>query len=278
MKVLLLVAVVGLQVLSCLAKQKVVCYWPNWRMGSGADGGHTPENIDPTLCTHIHHAFHVLDEQHNVVKDSAGPQPDIYNRLNALKQKNPDVKIIISLGGGGQPDAPYSHLISDPAKRAAFIKNTIAYIHKYKFDGLDIDWEYPVCWGGDCSKGPQSDKPNFGHLLTELRAAFDKENPRLSLSAAVVAGVPGGTVDHAYDFQAMASALDYISVMTYDEAGTWEGKTGHHSKYSFCISASQYYVNKGIPKEKVLMGVPFYGHTFKLQDKNKHGIGAPIAG
>ncbi|CAG2112792.1 unnamed protein product, partial [Medioppia subpectinata] len=112
----------------------------------------------------------------------------------------------------------------------------------------------------------------------ELRAAFDKENPRLSLSTAVVAGVPGGTVDHAYDFQAMAASLDYIAVMTYDEAGTWEHKTGHHSKFSFCISGSQYYVNKGIPKEKVLMGVPFYGHTFKLADKNKHYIGAPIAG
>ncbi|CAG2111576.1 unnamed protein product [Medioppia subpectinata] len=76
----------------------------------------------------------------------------------------------------------------------------------------------------------------------------------------------------------MAASLDYISVMTYDEAGTWEGKTGHHSKFSFCKSGSEYYVNKGIPKEKVLMGVPFYGHTFKLADKNKHYIGAPIAG
>ena len=79
---------------------------------------------------------------------------------------------------------------------------------------------------------------------------------------------------HYYTYQ----CAGLHNLMTYDEAGTWEGKTGHHSKYSFCISGSQYYVNKGIPKEKVLMGVPFYGHTFKLQDKNKHGIGAPIAG
>ncbi|XP_054155291.1 probable chitinase 10 [Oppia nitens] len=254
-------------------KQKVVCYWPNWRGDS-----HKPENIDPTLCTHLHHAFHVLDENHNVIRDSDGPQPDIYRRLHELKKRNPELKVIISLGGGGQPDAPYSRLISDEGRRQQFINNTIAYLHKYQFDGLDVDWEYPVCWSGDCSKGPKSDKPNFGIFLKELRAAFDKQSPRLSLSAAVVAGVPGGTVDHAYDFASMASALDYISVMTYDEAGVWEHMTGHHSKFTFCISASQYYVNKGIPKEKVLMGIPFYGHTFKLADKNKHYIGAPITG
>ncbi|CAG2177124.1 unnamed protein product, partial [Oppiella nova] len=177
----------GLQVLSCLAKQKVICYWPNWRMESGAEGGHTPENIDPTLCTHIHHAFHELDTKNNVVKDSAGPQPDVYRRLNALKEKNPDLKLVISVGGAGAKDADYSHLISDEGRRQGFIKNTIAYMHKYKWDGLDLDWEYPVCWGGDCGKGPKSDKANFGKFLQELREAFDKESPKFSLSAAVQA-------------------------------------------------------------------------------------------
>lgn len=66
--------------------------------------------------------------------------------------------------------------------------------------------------------------------------------------------------------------------MTYDEAGAWDHRTGHHSKFSFCLSAVQYFVTHGIPKEKVLMGVPFYGHTFKLSDKTKHGVGAPIEG
>ena len=93
-------------------------------------GSNPPESIDPTLCTHIHHAFHVLNEQHNVVKDSAGPQPAIYKRLVALKQKNPDLKIIVSLGGAGAPDVQYSRLINNPTLRAAFIKNTIAYLNQ----------------------------------------------------------------------------------------------------------------------------------------------------
>ncbi|CAG2182243.1 unnamed protein product, partial [Oppiella nova] len=124
--------------------------------------------------------------------------------------------------------------------------NTIAYLKKYKFDGLDIDWEYPVCWSGDCSKGPKSDKPNFGKLLTELKAAFIKESPTLSLSAAIPSGYAGGPADQSYDIPAMAAALDYLAVMTYDMAGVWDKKTGHHSTYQGCISGSKYYVDKGM--------------------------------
>ncbi|CAG2114083.1 unnamed protein product, partial [Medioppia subpectinata] len=259
-----------------VAKPKVICYWPNWRVDSGGDDRHVPENIDPTLCTHIHHAFHVYDQQHNVVRDSAGPQPDLYRRLHALKSKNPDVKVIVSMGGWGQPDAQYSHLVADEGLRLGFIKNTIAYLHKYQFDGLDIDWEFPVCWAADCNKGPKADKPNFATLLRELRQAFDKENPRLSLSAAL--GSTEDIAQQAYDFNALAQTLDYASIMTYDWAGPWEGKTDHHSKYQQCINMANWFASKGLPKDKICMGVPFYGHTFNLKNAGQHWMGAPITG
>ena len=166
MKLLLISVVFAVQLSGLLGKAKVICYWANRHM-SGTNK-HTPEDIDPTLCTHIHHAFHVLDAINNVIKDSAGPQPDIYKRLQALKQKNPDIKIIASLGGAGQPDVKYSKLVNNQTLRAAFIINTITYLRKYQFDGLDLDWEYPVCWSGDCTKGPKSDKDNFGKFVTVI--------------------------------------------------------------------------------------------------------------
>jgi len=66
--------------------------------------------------------------------------------------------------------------------------------------------------------------------------------------------------------------------MTYDNHGSWDKKTGHHSTFEDSKAALEYYHAKGIPKEKLLIGVPFYGRTFTLKDPKIHGIGAPITG
>ncbi|CAG2110194.1 unnamed protein product, partial [Medioppia subpectinata] len=112
----------------------------------------------------------------------------------------------------------------------------------------------------------------------ELRAAFDKQTPRLSLSAAVQAGFPGGAIDKAYDIPAMAKALDFMSVMTYALAGVWDHKTGHNSAFQKSLDYTQSYVTKGMPKDKVLIGVPFYGNVLTLQNPAQHQMGAPITG
>lgn len=72
--------------------------------------------------------------------------------------------------------------------------------------------------------------------------------------------------------------LDYISVMTYDNAGSYDGKTGHHSGYAYSTSTLEFFHNKGIDKEKLLIGIPFYGKEFTLKDTSNHKIGAPITG
>ena len=178
MRLLMISVLLSVQILGhfCAQKPKVICYWPNWRLDDD-NNKHSPEDIDPTLCTHLHHAFHDLDDKNNVIRDSAGPQPDIYRRLNALKKKNSELKIVVALGGFGAPDQKFSKLVNNSSLRQQFIKNTIQYLHKYNFDGLDLDWEYPLCWGGDCSKGPASDRDNFGKFvqvshLTLLVALF----------------------------------------------------------------------------------------------------------
>ena len=157
MKLILISVLLAVQLWGILGagKGRVVCYWANWTK-------YPPANIDPTLCTHIHHAFHEVDDTHNTIRDSAGPQPNVYKQLVALKQKNPDVKIVVSVGGWGAPDIKFSKLAANQTLRAAFIKNTIAYLKQYQFDGLDLDWEYPVCWMGNCTAGPKADKVNFG--------------------------------------------------------------------------------------------------------------------
>jgi len=65
--------------------------------------------------------------------------------------------------------------------------------------------------------------------------------------------------------------------MTYDNRGA-DNKTNHHSSFEDSKASVQYYHTKGVPKEKLLIGVPFYGHTFTLKDPKSHGIGASTIG
>jgi chitinase len=69
--------------------------------------------------------------------DSSGsPQVELYKRLEALKQKNKNLKVILSLGGWGDKSIKYSRIFASSEKRKTFIANSIQYLHKYGFDGL----------------------------------------------------------------------------------------------------------------------------------------------
>jgi chitinase len=119
------------------ADQKVVCYWPNWALHEKAPYRNTPEDIDASLCTHLHYSFAILDEAHETPMDSSGsPQVELYKRIEALKQKNKNLKVILSLGGWGDDGGKYSRISASSEKRKTFIANSIQYLHKYGFDGL----------------------------------------------------------------------------------------------------------------------------------------------
>ena len=142
--------------------------------------------------------------------------------MTSLKSKNK--KVLLALGGWNDSvGSKYSKLVSDPSKRKQFIDHAVAYLEKHNFDGLDLDWEYPVCWQVDCKAGPAADKVNFAAWVKELSAAF---KPRGLLVTAAVS--PSNKVmDAGYDIPALSKYLDYISVMTYDYHGQWDKKTGH---------------------------------------------------
>ncbi|XP_018313223.1 probable chitinase 3 [Mycetomoellerius zeteki] len=265
---------------------KVICYFTNWAWYRQEGGRFVPEDIDPDLCTHVLYGFSVLDGSSLTIK-SHDPWADIdnkfYDRVAAFKAKG--LKVLMALGGWNDSAGDkYSRLVNSPSARRRFITQVLLFIEKYGFEGLDLDWEYPVCWQVDCNKGPESDKQSFAELIKELNDEF---KPRgLLLSAAV--SPSKRVIDAGYDVPILSKYLDWISVMTYDFHGQWDKKTGHVAPlYSlpndweptFNANFSiHYWIEKGANPKKLIMGVPLYGQSFSLAERNVHGLNAPTYG
>ncbi|ENN70443.1 hypothetical protein YQE_12947, partial [Dendroctonus ponderosae] len=265
---------------------KVVCYVTNWAFYRKAEGKFVPEHIDQRLCTHLVYAFASLDPETLLLKEFdswADIDNNLYQRITSLK----DTKVLLSLGGWTDSTGDkYSRLVSDGSARRRFVVGTLSFLRKHGFSGLHLDWNYPICWQSNCKKGPASDKPNFTKLLQELQREFDKQSPPLILAASI-SGYKE-VIDVAYDLPAIGQALDFISVMTYDYHGAWEGRTGHVSplyhqpldKYPQYNTnfTMEYLVSKGAPRGKLLLGVPFYGQSFSLAKTNSYAEGTPSIG
>ncbi|KAL2745938.1 putative chitinase 10 isoform X1 [Vespula maculifrons] len=262
---------------------KVVCYFTNWAWYRRGVGRYLPEHIDHTLCTHIVYGFAVLDYSDLIIKahDSwADYDNRFYERVIAYKKRG--LKVLLALGGWNDSAGDkYSRLVNNPAARQKFIDHAIKFIEKYGFDGLDLDWEYPVCWQVDCKKGPASDKESFAVLVKEL--SINLKQKGLLLTAAVSPSKK--VIDNGYDVPTLAKYLDWIAVMTYDYHGQWDKRTGHvapmysHPDDEFYYFNANYSINywiaKGAPSRSIVMGMPLYGQSFTINDP-KAGVGLNV--
>ncbi|GLV44511.1 Chitinase 10 [Carabus blaptoides fortunei] len=266
---------------------KIVCYMTNWAFYRKAEGKFVPEHLDTRLCTHIIYAFASLEPEHLMIKEF-DPWADLDNNLYERVTSLPDTTVLLALGGWTDSTGDkYSKLVSDGSARRRFVLGAVSFLRRHGFQGLHIDWNYPVCWQSNCNKGPASDKPNFTKLIQELRTDFIKQNPPLMLAAAI-SGYKE-VIDVAYELRPLGEALDFMSVMSYDYHGHWERRTGHVSplyhrqgdKYPQYNTnfTMEYLVAHGAPRDKLLLGVPFYGQSFTLPTRDGNpDQGTPSSG
>ncbi|XP_077556585.1 chitinase-3-like protein 1 isoform X1 [Haemaphysalis longicornis] len=268
---------------------KVVCYYGSWAVYRPGDGKFPVENIDPFICTHIVYGFAGLGSDFKIRSlDSWNDLEDNYGkgafkRFTALKKQNPKLKALIAIGGWNEGSVKYSAMAQQPAARKIFADSVVDFCKKYNFDGLDLDWEYPAARGGK-----PEDKANFVTLLRELSQEFKPYG--LLLTAAVSAGKH--FLDPAYDVPQVSKYLDLINVMAYDFHGGWETRAGHHApmysrpeerpderilNVNFSVN---YWIEKGAPRNKLVLGMGLYGRSFTLRRAEDHmpGDEAPQKG
>lgn len=187
------------------------------------------------------------------------------------------VRVVLAIGGWGVDG--FSQACRDAASRTIFIASIMEAIENYRFDGIDIDWEYPTQTAGGLIVSNPNDKANLTLFMQELRTAMNKVNPDLILSMAVAAGTYAA--NSYYDIYALKDIINYLHIMSYDMIDYTNFISTHHtnlypSSYAnFSISqAVDTYHSKGLAKTKIIVGVAFYGHVFFTTSPGTNGIRA----
>jgi chitinase len=260
---------------------------PRYRIIAYVYGNADMDRIGADKLTHINYAFGSVNTNGEVVLDNPDT-PAHLARLQALKAKNPRLKIILSVGGWGADN--FSDAAFNNTSRQTFAATAITLIRRYALDGVDLDWEYPGQPGPGIKYSPD-DKENFTLLLKTLRQGLDalsderkRTGPdRYTLSIASAGGV---YFEHT-EMNRLHVYLDWINIMAYDFAGEWSRITSHHAGLYWSPAAGsdrgpsaadfvQQHLAAGIPSRKLVLGVPFYGRGWCGVDPKNEGLHQPF--
>ena len=220
----------------------VVAYVTSW----------TNEIPDPFVMSHINYAFgHVNDTFDGVRIDN----PDRLREIVALKKQNPELKVMLSVGGWGS--GRFSEMASEDQRRLSFANDCLRVVEEFGLDGIDIDWEYPTSDMAGISASP-ADRENFNYLMRDLRSVLGAER-LLTLASSAYA--------EYIDFNSCMQYLDFVNMMTYDMADAPK----HHSALyesentkGSCDGAVKAHIEAGVPVDQLVLGVPFYGRGGKV--------------
>ena len=209
-----------------------------------------------------------------------------FNQLAKLKEQNPGVNTLISIGGWTL-SGKFSDVAATQQAREKFAASAIKFMTTYGFDGIDLDWEYPVEGGLDSNTYRPEDGANYTLLVAEIRKqltaleATDGVDKHYLLTIAAPAGYD--KIEN-FDLDGMAPYLDWFDLMAYDlHGGTWEKKTGNQAGlYANPQSdeplynvdtAVQLYLSQGVDPSKIVLGSPMYGRSWQgVPDGGTHGL------
>ena len=242
------------------------------------------DHIDAKKLTHINYAFvFCIDSMavfNNIQNDTAN-----LRKLNALKKINPNLNLLISIGGGSDSRF-FSDAVLTPTSRALFARSSVDMVRDYDLDGLDVDWEYPGQRGNHNNVFREvEDKVNFTLMWIELRKQLDKlaaqTGKKYWLTGAF--NISKAYTDHV-ELSEVAKHMDFINLMTYDFGGP-KGTIGHTTNlYGYgslgATSAHkgvQDYIAMGVPPEKILIGAIFSGRGYRASTSKNQGLGEPRA-
>jgi chitinase len=192
-----------------------------------------------------------------------------------LKEKHPTLKLILSIGGGADSKT-FDEITSNTTRLERMLSTARTLVDSLGMQGIDIDWEHP---------SNEIQAQQYTYLLARLRDALP--SPQYLVTTAVPAGI---WALKNMNLGEVSNFVDMINVMAYDFVGPFASidKSGHHAQLrcpegatdnsvaskTSGQAAMQFLLEKGVPRKKIVLGVPLYGRSFL----GATGPGQPFVG
>ena len=205
-----------------------------------------------------------------------------FKQLNELRRNHPDLQILMSVGSWNF-SANFSNAVLDQQARIRLARSCVAFMREYGFDGIDVDWRFPVV-GGIAGEGRTEDKDNLTFILAEFRGQFDYWAERDGRDYLMTITTPSSReIYENYDFTQFIGDIDWINLMAYSYQGDWSNLASHHAPLypsvrdprgvefseEFSISGTvNDLLDAGVPANKIVLGVPFFAHSWSLARTN----------
>jgi chitinase len=287
--------------------RRIVGYYAGW---TSKTKRYSPADIPADQLTHVNYAFGLIDAEGRAMlsdadtdigyaSPSAGGGPDgNFRQLKELKERHPHLRTLISIGGWAGSDR-FSDAAATDYERRAFVASCVELFLTHwpgVFDGIDIDWEYPVCGGMPENGRRPEDRRNCTLLFRELRRQLDVLGVETGQRYLLTAAMPAGRELPAdcFELRESAAILDWINVMTYDMDGSERtGVTNFNAPFrptredprppaareaSSVMGTVRAFEEAGVPRDRIVVGVPFFGRKFSGVPAGNNGLYQPFAG
>ncbi|KXJ88347.1 chitinase [Microdochium bolleyi] len=251
--------------------KRTIGYYEGWN-GQRACGHMAPADIPLGYYTHIFYSFALIDPHSFHVAPMDAETASHYDEVTALKAKQSGLEVWIAIGGWAMNDpGPFRTTFSDLAKseanQNAFFDSLVTFLLEHNFDGVDIDWEYPVA---EDRGGVEADFKNFVVLMRRMREHLNRSGRKFGVSLTLPASY---WYLRGFDIVGLEPHVDFFNVMTYDIHGTWDSTVRSMGPYAFAHTnlteidlGLELLWRNNINPARVNMGLGFYGRSFTMKD------------
>lgn len=207
------------------------------------------DKLQTDKLTHIMYAFLIPQNDGTCVPFK---NPD---KVRALVDKahSDGCSVYIAVGGWSYNDIPlvstFEAVSGENELREKLVGSIMNVVDEYGFDGVELDWEYPSA----------STAENYEKLILELYKELRGKGKNITAALNGAWSPTEGPEVSNYVSEKVLEAFEFINVMSYDM------NNEQHSPFWFANTSIEYWLTRGVPADKIVLGMPLYAHPSWMQ-------------